>query len=272
MRVDFHSHSKYSFDADAAPASAAELAAAAIERNLDAFAITDHYDLFRKETPITFDITAIQTEIAAARRTYDGQVTILRGIELGQPHASPAMARDLLDAYSFDVVIGSLHAMPNDLDLYFHDYDHLDCDALLHDYFAQVLAMERFGGFDVLAHLDYPLRVMKRAGNQPSFANFGEQIAPVLQEAVNRGYALEINAASLFSWMGHPGPDQWILSEFRRMGGARISIGSDAHKAADLGRGVTECIAWARQAGFDTVTMFQDRKPVQISISQENRA
>lgn len=271
MRVDFHAHSKYSFDADEAPASIAELAEAAIGRNLDAFAVTDHYDLFRKETPITCDIAAVQTEIAAARQTYEGRVRILRGIELGQPHASPALVRDLLDTFSFDLVIGSLHAMPNDLDLYFHDYDHLDCDALLHDYFAQVLEMERFGGFDVLAHLDYPLRVMKRAGNEPSFSNFGEQIAPVLQEAVDRGYALEINAASLFSWMEHPGPDQWILKEFRRMGGERISIGSDAHKAADLGRGVTECIAWARQAGFDAVTMFRERQPVQIRFTLENK-
>ena len=266
MRVDLHSHSKYSFDADKEPASIAEMAEAAAARGLDAFAVTDHYDLFRKAAPITHDIAAVGREIEETKPAFAGRVEILRGIELGEPHANPAMAQDILSQHRFDVVIGSLHAMPNDLDLYFHDYAHLDCDALLRDYFSEVLAMERFGGFDVLAHLDYPLRVMKLPDNQPSFDNFGEFIAPVLREAVDRGYALEINASSLFSWMGHPGPDQWILREFKRMGGERISIGSDAHRAADLGRGMTECADWARQAGFDHVTLFRNRQPVRVSL------
>lgn len=262
MRMDLHTHSQYSFDADRAPATVWEMAETAAARGLELLAVTDHYDLFRHKPAITYDIAAVQAEVDAASSRLDGSLTLLKGIELGEPHAAPAQAEALLETYAFDVVIGSLHAMPNDLDLYFHDYDTIDCDALLRDYFAEVLRMEQQGGFDVLAHLDYPLRVMKRPGTQPSFDRFAEHIAPVLREAVRRGYALEINAASLFSWMEHPGPDQWILREFRRMGGERISIGSDAHCAADLGRGVDACIAWARQAGFTGVTAFRARQPV----------
>ena len=58
--------------------------------------------------------------------------------------------------------------MPNDLDIYFHDFASLDCDAFLQEYFDQVLEMEAHGGFDVLAHIDYPLRVMKHGDYVPS--------------------------------------------------------------------------------------------------------
>lgn len=264
--IDLHTHSKYSFDADVEPAEISDMAQAAVQAGIDILAITDHYDLFRAAPPITCDIAAIQSDIQAARPQFEGRVELLRGIELGEPHANPTMAHDLLSQYSFDVVIGSLHAMPNDVDLYDHDYDHLDCDALLRDYFAEVVRMEQFGGFDVLAHLDYPLRVMKRPGNHPSFDNFMEYILPVLREAVNRGYALECNAATLFSWMQRPGPDRWILEEYRRLGGERISLGSDAHKARDIGRGFDVYLDYIRSLGFDHLTFFRGRQAAQYPI------
>ena len=45
--------------------------------------------------------------------------------------------------HPLDMVIGSMHAMPDDLDIYFHEYEKLDCDAFLHEYFDEVLEMER---------------------------------------------------------------------------------------------------------------------------------
>ena len=258
--VDLHTHSKYSFDADQQPAEIAGMAEAAAAAGVDTLAVTDHYDLFRRAAPIRCDLTAIARDIRAARPQFAGQVDLLFGVELGEPHANPAQAEALLAAYPFDVVIGSLHAMPNDLDLYDHDYDHLDCDALLRDYFAEVVRMEQYGGFDVLAHLDYPLRVMKRPGNHPSFDNFMEHILPVLREAVARGYAIECNAATLFSWMERPGPDRSILEEYRRLGGERVSFGSDAPRAADIGRGAAVYRDYLRALGYDHLTVFRGRK------------
>ena len=98
-------------------------------------------------------------------------------------------AAELAQAYPFDTVIGSLHVMPNNVDFYDMDYDHLDQDALLRDYLAEAKKMIEFGGFDVFAHLDYPLRVMKRDNNQPSFENFMEWVTPVLRALIDRELA-----------------------------------------------------------------------------------
>lgn len=96
---------------------------------------------------------------------------MLTGIEIGQIHADPA-ADEFVRTHELDMVIGSLHAMPNDLDIYFHDYKRLNCDAFLRAYFDQMLEMEAHGGFDVLAHIDYPLRVMKHGDYVPSFDHY----------------------------------------------------------------------------------------------------
>ena len=62
------------------------------------------------------------------------------------------------------------------------------------------------------------------------------------------------------------GPPQNILYEYRRMGGERISIGSDSHTLDTVGRGLDDCIRNARAAGFTSVTVFRNRRPEQIDL------
>lgn len=265
MLIDLHMHSNYSFDAERDTID--QIVAASIARGLAVIALTDHYEFFRRklERGEQYDIAAMQRDTAAAREKYGDQIAILNGIELGQLHANPA-SRELLDTFAFDTVIGSVHAMPNDLDLYFHDYARIDCDALLRDYFAEELTMIRHGGFDVLAHLDYPLRVMKLENNTPSFENYMELITPILRELVDREIALEINAVGLFGWQKRVGPEPFVLEEYRRLGGTLISIGSDSHAAKSVGRGIEDCIAYAKTYGFSAVTVYRGRKAEQLAI------
>ena len=60
--------------------------------------------------------------------------------------------------------------------------------------------------------------------------------------------------------MERPGPDRWILEEYRRLGGERVSFGSDAHRAADIGRGAAVYRDYLRALGFDHLTVFRGRK------------
>lgn len=263
MLVDLHMHSRFSFDAQ--PDTVQDIAEASIVRGLSTIVISDHKDYFWNHPPMELDIRGVQEEIDAARAAYGDRLEILKGIELGEPNASPA-AMDLLDAYSFDTVIGSLHAMPNDIDFYDMDYDQLDQEQLLRDYLEEARKMAEFGGFDVFAHLDYPLRVMKRENNRPSFENYMEWVTPVLRAIIDRELAFEINAAGLFSWMGHVGPEDFVLEEYRRLGGVMISIGSDSHAAASVGRGIEQCIAHAKKHGFHEVVVFRDRRPESVPI------
>ena len=87
--------------------------------------------------------------------------------------------------------------MPNDLDIYFHDFARMDCDAFLKDYFSELLRVSEHGGFDVLAHIDYPLRVMRHGEYIPSFDQYMDRVEDVLRSCISHGYAFELNAAGL---------------------------------------------------------------------------
>ena len=126
--------------------------------------------------------------------------------------------------------------------------------------------MEAHGGFDVLAHIDYPLRVMKHGDYIPSFDQFMDRVGQVLRSCIEHGYALELNAAGIAGWQKKVGPPQNILYEYKRMGGERISIGSDSHTLDTVGRGVNDCMKNAFEAGFTHVTVFRERRPVQIKL------
>lgn len=264
MLVDCHMHSRFSFDAQ--PDTVQQIAEASIRRGLSVIAITDHKDYFyHGKPPMELDVQGALAEIDAARAQYGDRIEVLRGIELGEIHGDPAAA-ELAQAYPFDTVIGSLHVMPNNVDFYDMDYDHLDQDALLRDYLAEAKKMIEFGGFDVFAHLDYPLRVMKRDNNQPSFENFMERVTPVLRALIDREIALEINAAGLFGWMKKVGPEDFVLEEYRRLGGTMIALGSDAHAAASVGRGIEACAAHAKAHGFHQAMIYRARRGQAVPI------
>ncbi|MDO5141804.1 MAG: histidinol-phosphatase HisJ family protein [Eubacteriales bacterium] len=267
MRVDLHMHTGYSADA-AYPQTTADKVRACVDAGLDIIGLTDHLDYHHAMGPSeNRDPEGCLRDAWAAKRAFAGQIEVLVGMEIGQIHADPA-ADAFVRGHALDMVIGSLHVMPNDVDIYFHEYEKLDCDAFLHSYFDQVLAMEAHGGFDVLAHIDYPLRVMKHGDYVPSFDHYMDRVEQVLRTCIDRGYALELNAAGLAGWQKRVGPPQDILYEYRRMGGERISIGSDAHTLDTVGRGLADCVRNARDAGFTSVTVFRQRRAEQVPLSR----
>ena len=66
--------------------------------------------------------------------------------------------------------------------------------------------------------------------------------------------------------MGKPGGEAGILETFRNFGGRRVTCGSDAHFPRHVGFGAREGSAILRQNGFDKVTIYRQRKPVELSI------
>lgn len=263
--LDLHMHSEYSEDAKP-DASVEAICRASIARGLSVVALTDHKDFWFTKPPMYLDIEAQRRDIMRCQHMFEGQLTLLSGVELGQIHAGPAAAA-YAKAYAFDEVIGSLHVRrKNDIDIYFQDWKHIDAHAFLEEYFSDLLCMVRQGGFDILAHVDYPLRVMKLPDNQPTFDGWEDRIAPVLRAIIDQEIALEINAAGLFGWQKQVGPPRFVLDMYRHLGGTMITVGSDSHCAPDAGRGIAECLAYAKQAGFREITVFQQRKPQAISL------
>lgn len=61
-------------------------------------------------------------------------------------------------------------------------------------------------------------------------------------------------------------PPLEILKLFKKLGGEYVTVGSDAHNAYDVGRGIADAYDAALAAGFEYVTYYEGRVPLQLKI------
>ena len=78
--------------------------------------------------------------------------------------------------------------------------------------------------------------------------------------------ALEINTRGTYDWQNRVGPEDWVLTRFRELGGKYVTIGSDSHVTRYIGEGFEAAAAALRRCGFDSYTIYRDRQPVQIPL------
>jgi histidinol-phosphatase (PHP family) len=226
-------------------------------------------DFFRAQN---FDRTAQQSffEVVKARSAFRGQLIVCAGVELGQPTYNLPEAEHLVQQYSYDVVVGSIHNLRGKKDFWFlprEDYENGGADRLLREYFGEMLLLAQWGKFDVLAHLTYPLRyIVGEHGVPVDLGNYAGQIDAILEAAAKNKLALEINASGLRQKLGDTMPGEGIVRRFKALGGERITVGSDAHYAEHLGAGLERAMDMALRCGFQFITLYQKREPIEIEI------
>jgi len=278
--LDMHVHTDNSFDGRH---SAIFLCESAVERGLRAVAFADHVEMdhFRDRS---FDRTAKQSffEVVKARSAFRGQLIVCAGVELGEPTYNRAEAESLVQRYSYDVVVGSIHNLRGKEDFWYLPYgEYADGEiaVLLREYFDEMLLLAEWGKFDVLAHLTYPLRYIPkdyfdRAQRSAAYADTaGGSGAPpqvvdaILEAAVKNRLALEINTSGLRQSLSKTMPEESVVRRFYELGGRRVTVGSDAHYAHDLGAGLAAGMDLALRCGFTHMTLYQGREPVQVEIA-----
>ncbi|NLP48348.1 MAG: histidinol-phosphatase HisJ family protein [Clostridiales bacterium] len=263
--VDTHVHTDNSFDGNH---SATFMCETAEKMGLRAVVFTDHVeiDLFKSENYFKVAKQAY-FEVAKARSAFRGQLLICAGVELGQPAYDTQEADRLLNTLNYDQVIGTVHNLRGQPDFYFLDYNVTDVHETLLQYFEELKIMVDWGDFDTLGHLTYPLRYIQGDRQIPvDLSRYARQIDYILKGLVEKEKALEINTSGLRQNLKDTMPSADIVRRFKELGGQYITIGSDAHRADHLGAGVREGMTIAQECGFDNVTLFQKREPVQIPI------
>ena len=277
LPMDCHTHTNCSPDSGASLGAMIRRAEAL---GLQAYAVTDHIELCRffslefygtqpRNAEDFFDYAArYEASVQAntlAKSLYRGGMQIICGIEMGQPNADFALAESLLHDKRLDFVIASLHELPGMLDFYFLDYETEDAVQLLDTYFAVILEICRWGKFDVLGHLTYPLRYMTNAGIS-DLSRWKDGIAEILKTVISAGKGIELNTSGYRQAYGKPFPDQEILQLYRDLGGTILTLGSDAHCPEDVGGGIAQGAALAKSVGFDSVCYFLRHEPHWIEI------
>ncbi len=257
---DNHVHSQWSYDTfgrtsmDASCRRAVQLGAPAV-------AFTEHLDFTEAEagdaiaaTGVNpgwwdvikpFDVEGYLASIAECRERYP-DLTVLTGVEAGEPHLFGASARTVLAAASFDRVLGSLHALAHEGRLVnasrlFRSFPAQD---VMRRYFAELLRLlEAATDFEVLAHIDYPRRHWPAHAGPYREQDFEQEYRGVLRVLASAGRVLEINSYS-------PLLSASVLRWWRQEGGEAVSFGSDAHVPWRVGDKFQQAVHVAEAAGF----------------------
>ncbi len=265
--VDFHVHTDNSYDGNH---SATFICEKAEMLNLRALAFTDHCEVDRCITDYPHERAVFQTffEIAKVKSAFRGKILVLNGIELGQPTYAPEIAKRILDSQKFDVVIGSIHNLRNGFDPYYGEsFTEEETKAFMNEYLDEMIELCKWGNFDVLAHLTYPLRYFYAvSGILVNLNDYKKQVDEILTLIAKKDIALEINTAGLRQKLNRLQPETDVLKRFRELGGRLITVGSDAHYAQDLAKGITDAYKSALDAGFENITLFQNRSPIEMKI------
>lgn len=261
LPADSHVHSQWSWDA--LHGSMEATCERAVELGVPALTFTDHADFTPwtitdgTELPAAWQTVVSDGILAPPALDLDGylqslehcreqfpDLRILSGVELSEPHWHLDPVQKLLGAVDFDLVISAVHSMRTDAGLgeISLAFDARPAAEVVREYLAETLRMiEQYDGFDVLAHLDYPLRYWPAAVPFDAGA-FEEEFRAVLRALAASGKALEINTKVPLSAQ--------ILRWWHAEGGGGITFGSDAHEAGMLGRGFADAVAMAEACGF----------------------
>ena len=268
-RIDLHMHTSSSFDGNY---SAAEMTESAIAHELATITFTDFdVDLYEAHNLAVRQKTSYE-DICMAQEKYSDKIRILRGIEMGQPTYELALTEKSLARYEYDFIIGSIHnlrQMPDFGDLNYKEMPLDEIYSLLDKYFEEELILAKWNGFDTFAHLTYPMRYIVQAGrNEVELSRYDEITDEIFKTLIANGKALEINTSGLRQPIGKTMPTENYVRRFKELGGEHLTLGSDAHFTEHTGAGIDEGYAIAERCGFEYVTYFKDRKPIQGKIEK----
>lgn len=272
MIYDTHTHSTNSDGRQ----SISEMCRCAIENNVSGFAVTDHADMNDYEKPDIYNrISKSMTDIAIAQEACQDSILLMRGVELGNYLCAPKNAEKLLAAHPFDVVLCAVHYVPKAR--FEQTYSRIpfstdgtddELRTYLRLYFELLNETVDAFDFDVLAHLTCPIRYITGLHQRPIDAmEFQELIQSILKKIIQRDIALEYNTAGWHQRFHNCAvQNDALFSLYRTLGGTRVTIGSDAHTAADIGFGFDKATAHLKQMGFHEISYYRDRKPLSIQI------
>ncbi len=255
---DYHIHSHVSFDSKCPPE---EYLRAAKNAGLQEICFTDHYDfndIFReKQDLFTID---------AYRSAYDGlksnKVTVRRGVEFGLTPWNQPELKDLLNAYDFDFIMGSVH-YAGGYDPYGKEFWlHNGMDTAFEKYLLQTLeCVKVHEDFDVLGHLNYVCKSAHNPTKKPLYyADYLDICDEIMKILVQKGKGMEINTSGV-DRVGDFLPSLDFLKRFKELGGEIVTVGSDSHNSDRIGQYIDKALSMAKEV-FGHVCTFDKRNPI----------
>jgi histidinol-phosphatase (PHP family) len=250
MIVDYHMHLRDPDErVDHTVEGVERFVETAAARGVDEIGFTEHVYYFRQTRDLwalpyqtercVYDLDAYVDAVVEAKRQ---RLPVKLGIEVDYVGGRQGELAAVLEPYPWDYLLGSVHyvdglAVDQDPGI----WATASVEEVWRRYFAALSELAASGHVDVLAHPD----LAKIFGRRPERIEY-----PALD-----GVALEISTAGLHKPVGELYPDAEMLASR-----PQITLASDAHVPANVGRDFDRAVEFARAAGYETVTVFERRR------------
>ena len=268
--VDSHIHTSNSVDAPVT-STTENMVKQGIDIGLKMMTITDHCEVNRFGTNDSAwpRVERSFNDAKAMAQKYHGQIEVLAGVELGQAPQGFELAEKIIDRFDFEFVIGSIHnaRCPQDFSEMDFSDPSIDIDSMMEVYFNELYALTKWNKTDTLAHITYPHRyITGKYGIPVNMDKYWDILDATYKNLIHNGKALEINTSGLRQEIGATLPSKEYVQRFKDLGGELVTIGADAHMPRDLGTGIADGYALAKECGFKYVCYFKGRKPQMIKL------
>ena len=270
MIVDYHMHLRNDRGEIAHETAAVEpFVEAARAAGVNEIGFTEHVYYFRQTRSLwtvpsqvercVYDIESYVDAVVTAK---ERGLPVKLGLEVDYVPGHEEETRALLEPYPWDYLLGSIHWLDGfGIDEAPRLLDELGVEGAWRRYFEALADAARSGLFDSLSHPD----VVKVFGARPS-RELVEELHDGLAVAVaDTGVAVEVSTAGLHKQVGELYPDPHLLAACRARG-IPATMASDAHYPDVVGRDFDRARQLLRSAGYDTITVFEQREARQVPL------
>jgi histidinol-phosphatase (PHP family) len=258
--VDYHMHLRNGSGEIAHETSAIDpFVESAREAGVDEIGFTEHIYYFKQTRSLwtvpyhtercVYDLEAYVSAVVTARGR---GLPVKLGLEVDYVPGREDETRELLAPYPWDYLLGSLHYIGSlGVDDEPRLVDAVGVEGAWRLYFETLAAAARSGLFDSLSHPD----LIKIFGARAASFDYG----PVVAAIADSGVAVEVSTAGLHKPVHELYPHPEFLAACRALD-IPVTLASDAHTPDVVGRDFDRALELLRSAGYDTVTVFEQRR------------
>ena len=267
---DYHIHTRLCNHAEG---EMEEYVERAIEAGLTEIGFSDHMPVM-PEADLCMSYDELPWYVDRVHELRDrnrDRISIRLGCEMDIEHDRLDEIRDIIGAYPFDYIIGSIHYLdgwPFDQEQYSNGFELDDLVELYARFFDGIIRAAETGLFDVVGHIDN----IKCMGYRPTgavSANY-ERVAAALK---NCNLVVEINTSGFDKPCGEQYPSDDFLAVLRSYD-IPVTVGSDSHSPGHVGRHYERALSLLDKTGYDNVVYFENRnrimKPLRPSGSSHD--
>lgn len=272
MLIDYHTHHER---CGHAVGSLEDYVQRGIELGLSHLGLSDHMPLLHVNPAEYYPEMAMPMEelpryveeAFSLKEKYKEQIDIRVGLEGDYIEGWEREIKEVIDAYPWDYVIGSVHFLGTwDISDFrqTHNWEGKDIFEVYRQYYGAVVKAAETSYYDIAGHID----VIKRFNYKPAprYEDELRELELSALRAVKRAdMVMELNASGMSKACAEMFPSRRILEEAFRLG-IPVTLGSDAHDPQKLGEFLGEARDLLYEIGFRELAVFENRRRRMIPL------